>query len=46
MPKKMERKLKRQARRKFGTTTSKKAKKYIYGTMQKNSSWKPGKKKK
>lgn len=33
MPKKMHRALKRQARKKFGTTASKRAKRYIYGTL-------------
>jgi len=40
MPKALERKLKRQARRKFGSTTSKRARKYIYGTMRKTG-WRP-----
>lgn len=40
MPKKMERKLKAQARKKFGSTKSKRARKYIYGTMRKTG-WKP-----
>lgn len=35
MPKKMHEALKRQARKKFGSTTSKRAKRYIYGTMNK-----------
>lgn len=35
MPKRIHRHLKRQAMRKFGSTTSKKALKYIYGTMHK-----------
>lgn len=41
----MERKLKSQARKKFGSTTSKRARKYIYGTMQKKTSWRPKRKK-
>lgn len=35
MPKEIHNKLKRQAIRKFGTTTSKRAQAYIYGTMHK-----------
>lgn len=35
MPKKAHEALKRQARKKFGTTTSPRAKKYIYGTLNK-----------
>lgn len=35
MPKKLHEKLKREAREKFGTTTSKRAKAYIYGTLDK-----------
>jgi hypothetical protein len=46
MPKKMERKLKATARKKFGTTTSKRARAYIYGTMQEKTDWKPHKRKK
>lgn len=46
MPKKMHEALKRQARKKFGSTTSPRARRYIYGTMQKKTSWKPSKKKK
>lgn len=45
MPKKMEKALKRQAKKKFGTTTSKRAKRYIYGTMMKKTGWKPKRKK-
>lgn len=33
MPKLLELKLKRQARKKFGTSTSKRAKKFIFGTL-------------
>ena len=40
MPKAMERSLKKQARKKFGSTTSERARKYIYGTMRKHG-WKP-----
>ena len=43
MPKKLERKLKSQARKKG--LTGKRAGAYVYGTMRK-SGWKPGKKKK
>lgn len=35
MPKELHEKLKREARKKFGSTTSDRAKKYIYGTMSK-----------
>ena len=40
MPKELERKLKKQAKKKFGSTTSKKAKKYIYGALR-NAGWVP-----
>ena len=43
MPKKLEEKLKREARKKFGTTTSKRARKYIYGALR-GTGWKPKKK--
>jgi len=42
MPVAMERKLKAQAKKKFGSTTSERARKFIYGTMRKTG-WKPGK---
>ena len=42
--KKMEKALKRSAKKKFGSTTSARARKYIYGTLQKKTSWKPGRK--
>jgi hypothetical protein len=45
MPKALEKKLIKQAIKKFGTSESKKAGAYIYGTLQKHTSWKPGKKK-
>jgi len=45
MPKKLEEKLKRQARKKFGSTTSKRARKYIYGTLRKTG-WRPTRRKK
>ena len=35
MPKKMHEALKKEAKKKFGSTTSKRARKYIFGTMQK-----------
>lgn len=35
MPAELEKKLKKQARKKFGTSTSKRAKKYIYATINK-----------
>jgi len=36
----MEEKLKREAKKKFGSTTSKRAREYIYGTLRKHG-WKP-----
>jgi len=45
MPKKLEEKLKRQARKKFGSTTSKRARKYIYGALRKTG-WRPTRRKK
>jgi len=45
MPKKLEEKLKREARKKFGTTKSKRARAYIYGTLRKTG-WKPKRRKK
>ena len=42
MPKKLHDKLKREAEQKGLTGKRKKA--YIYGTMQKKTDWKPGKK--
>lgn len=44
MPKAMERALKKEAKKKFGSTTSEKARKYIYGTMRK-SGWRPKRRK-
>ena len=44
MPVAMERALKSSARKKFGSTTSKQARAYIWGTMQKRTAWRPGKK--
>jgi len=44
MPKKMEEKLRKQARKKG--LTGKRADQYVYGTMQKKTSWTPGKNKK
>jgi hypothetical protein len=46
MPKETEEKLKREAKKKFGSTTSEQARAYIYGTLQKITDWKPNKKKK
>ena len=46
MPKKMEEKLKKEARKKFGSTTSERARRYIFGTMQAKTSWKPKKRRK
>lgn len=40
MPQAMERALKAEARKKFGSTVSKRARKYIYGTMRKHG-WRP-----
>jgi len=45
MPAKMERALKRQAKKKFGSTTSARAREYIYGTMRK-AGWTPSHQKK
>jgi hypothetical protein len=36
MPEKMHRALKKTARKKFGSSTSKRAKRYIYGTLNKH----------
>jgi len=46
MPKKLHNKLKREARKKFGSTTSTRARKYIYGTMNKIEKRKKRKRKK
>jgi hypothetical protein len=40
MPKALERKLKKQAKKKFGSTVIGKARKYIYGTMR-AMGWRP-----
>lgn len=40
MPKAMERQLKAEARRKFGSVSSKRARAYVYGTMR-ASGWRP-----
>jgi hypothetical protein len=40
MPAAMERKLKAQARKRFGSTTSARARAYVYGTLRKTG-WKP-----
>lgn len=40
MPKKLEKKLKKEARKKFGSTTSERARRYIYGSLRKTG-WKP-----
>ena len=42
MPKAMEKRLKAQARKKFGSTTSPRARRYIYGTMHKVTGWTKG----
>ena len=41
MPKKLERKLKREARKKFRSIKSKRARAYIYGTLQRVTDWRP-----
>jgi len=45
MPKEMERKLKASAKKKGFKKGTDKYGKYVYGTMQKKTDWKPGKKK-
>lgn len=40
MPVALERKLRSEAKKKFGSTTSERARKFIYGTMRKTG-WKP-----
>lgn len=45
MPAELERKLKKEASKKFGSTTSERARSYIYGVLRKTG-WKPGSKKK
>ena len=45
MPEKLEKALKKEAKKLFGTTKSKRANAYIYGTMRK-SGWKPNREKK
>jgi hypothetical protein len=40
MPKALERRLKQEARKKFGSTTSERARAYIYGTMR-DTGWMP-----
>ena len=41
MPKAVEQKLKRTALRKFGSTTSERARAYIYGTLRHAYNWTP-----
>ena len=41
MPVALERKLKKQAKKKFHSTTSKRAKAFIYGTMRHKTGWVP-----
>lgn len=43
MPKKLEKALRKEAKKKFGSTTSERARKYIYGTMHKKTGWTPQK---
>lgn len=43
MPKQLELKLKKQARKKFGSIKSKRARAYIYGTLRKTG-WRPKRK--
>lgn len=45
MPKKLEKQLKGKAKSKFGSITSERAKKFIYGTLRKTG-WVPSKQKK
>jgi len=45
MPVELENKLKKAALKKFGTTKSKKARAYIYGTLQEKTDWRPKMKK-
>lgn len=45
MPKKLENKLKRVAKKIFGSSTSKKANAYVFGTLRKTG-WKPSREKK
>ncbi len=45
MPEDLERRLKKEAKKKFGSTTSEKARRYIYGTLRK-SGWTPSHQKK
>jgi hypothetical protein len=45
MPKELERRLKKEAKKKFHSTTSKRARKYIYGTLRKVG-WVPSRQKK
>jgi len=45
MPKKMEQALKKTAKKKFGSTTSKRARAYVYGTMR-DKGWEPKREKK
>lgn len=45
MPKKLEQKLRKEAKKKFGTVDSKRAHAYIYGTMR-NAGWIPSTQKK
>lgn len=40
MPAALERKLRSEAKKKFGSTTSERARKFIYGTMRKTG-WRP-----
>lgn len=44
MPKKMEKELKAEAKKKF-PNDKERQNRYVYGTLQKKTSWKPGKKK-
>ncbi len=45
MPEDLERKLKKQAKKKFGSIKSERARKYIYGTLRKLG-WAPSRQKK
>jgi len=45
MPKKLERALKKKAKKLFGSSTSKRADKYVFGTLRKTG-WRPKREKK
>jgi len=41
MPEELERKLKAEALKKFGSTTSERARRYIWGTLRRATGWNP-----